>query len=312
MHQHQSGHGHDEDHDRGLAHDLRTIERQLIARRRALAWFGGAGLAALLTGCGGGGETASASFADTTSGTTTTNTAASTATTPTTTAATTTASGTCIVDATETNGPYPADGTNTASGATSNVLTYNGIVRSDIRANFVSATSTAAAGVQVTLTLTLVNAKNGCAPLAGYAIYLWHCDASGLYSLYNLPSASYLRGTQVTDGNGQVTFTTIFPGCYSGRFPHFHFEVFSSLAAATTGRAALLVSQIAPPGDVCATVFNNSSLYSASIRNFAAITLANDNVFGDNSAAQNAQMTLAMSGSLSAGYTATNLIGISV
>jgi protocatechuate 3,4-dioxygenase beta subunit len=37
---------------------------------------------------------------------------------------------------------------------------------------------------------------------------------------------SYLRGVQVTDSNGQVTFTTIYPACYSGRWPHIHFEVF--------------------------------------------------------------------------------------
>ncbi|HWU94931.1 MAG TPA: intradiol ring-cleavage dioxygenase, partial [Sphingomonas sp.] len=219
-------------------------------------------------------------------------------------------SGSCVVDPTETNGPYPADGTNTSSGVTSNVLTASGVVRSDIRSSFLGSSTATAAGVQVTLTLTLVDVNAACAPLAGYAIYIWHCDRDGKYSLYDLPAESYLRGVGVTDSNGQVTFTTIFPGCYSGRWPHIHFEVFSSLANATGGRYATLISQLAMPSAACSTVYNGASGYSTSVRNFASITLSSDNVFGDNSSAQIAQQTPTMSGSVADGYSATAVIGI--
>jgi protocatechuate 3,4-dioxygenase beta subunit len=301
-----------EDHDRGLAHDLTIIRARMIDRRRALAWFATAGAGAIVTGCGGGsGDTASASAAGTTTATTSTGgtTSGSTSTTTTTTTTTTT-SGTYIADPSETAGPYPGDGTNSASGSTNNALIQSGIVRSDIRSSFLSGSTNVAAGVLVTLTLTLVNVNASGAPLAGYAIYVWHCDRSGNYSLYSAPAESYLRGVQVTDANGQVTFTTIFPGCYDGRWPHIHFEVYASLATATSGRNALLTSQLCMPSATCATVYNGATGYSSSITNFARVTLASDNVFGDNTAAQIAQQTPTMTGSVADGYVATAVIGI--
>lgn len=298
-----------DDHDLGLAHDLKAMEL-LTSRRRALRWFAGASGAAVLAACdGGSGGTSTSSGTGSTSATPTPTPTATASATPTPTATAT--SGTCVADPTETNGPYPADGTNTSSGATSNVLTAANVVRSDIRSSFVGSSTATAAGVQVTLTLTLVNVNAACAPLAGYAIYIWHCDRDGKYSLYDLPAESYLRGVGVTDSNGQVTFTTIFPGCYSGRWPHIHFEVFSSLANATGGRYASLISQLAMPSAACSTVYSGSSGYSTSVRNFASITLASDNVFGDNTSAQVAQQTPVMSGSVADGYTATAVIGIS-
>lgn len=313
-----------EDHDRGLVFDLQTISTRLIHRRRALAWLAGSGGALILAGCGGGGSDSSGSSSDTTAttttgtttttggGSTTSSTSSGGATTTTTT--TTTTSGSCIADPAETAGPYPADGTNSSSGTTSNVLTASGIVRSDIRPSFLTST-TVAQGVPLalTLTLTLVNAANGCTPLSGYAVYLWHCDRDGHYSLYSgAATESYLRGVQVTDADGQVTFTTIFPACYDGRWPHMHFEVFASTAAASSGRAALLTSQLAMPGDVCTAVFNGATGYSTSVTHFARVSLSSDNVFGDNTTAQIAQQTPSVSGSVAGGYTATNTIGISV
>ena len=92
------------------------------------------------------------------------------------------------------------------------MLTQSGIVRSDIRTSIGSYSGTAP-GVQLTLTITLVNTNLGCTPLSGYAIYIWHCTRDGYYSLYTVTGQNYLRGVQVTDANGQVTFTTIVPGC---------------------------------------------------------------------------------------------------
>ena len=303
-----TGHGHDGGQAEGLAADLATIEAIRMGRRRALAWLGSAGGTALLVGCGGSDSSGSV-------GTTSVSTSTATATpTPTATATptpTSTASGSlaCTVPASETNGPYPADGTNTSSGLTSNALTASGIVRSDIRSSFIGSSTTTAIGVTTTLTITVVDANNGCAPLAGYAVYIWHCDRNGKYSLYDLPSESYLRGVQITDANGQVTFTTIFPGCYNGRYPHIHFEVFSSQANATTGRSAVLISQFALPAAQCAAVYALSD-YSSSVTAYANSPLASDNVFADNTAAQMAVMMLTMTGSTSAGYAASSTIAI--
>jgi len=291
------------DHAHSLADDLKVMET-LMARRRALKWFAGAGTAALVAGCGGS-DTASGSVA-VVSGSTATPTPSATAT-PTPTASGTSAA--CIADPAETAGPYPGDGTNTASGGTSNILTVSGIVRSDIRPSFLS-TTTVATGVLLKITLTLVDVNATCAPLAGYAVYLWHCDRQGLYSLYTAPAESYLRGVQVTDANGQVSFTTIFPGCYDGRWPHMHFEVFSSLSNALGGRYAVLTSQLAMPSAACSAVYADATTYPSSAAKFARISLSSDGIFGDNSAAQVAQQTPVFSGNVTAGYDATALIGI--
>jgi len=286
----EPAHGHD------LAEDLALISARL-KRRRALTWLAAAGSAWLLDACGGSSDssdsTSTTSTATTSSGSTTITTSS------------------CVADPQETSGPYPADGTNTSSGSTSDALTASGIVRSDIRSSFISST-TVAQGVQLTLTLTLVNTSSSCAVLAGYAIYLWHCDESGNYSLYSAPTESYLRGVQVTDSAGQVTFTTIFPACYSGRYPHMHLEIFSSLSSATTGRNSLLTTQLAMPSEVCSAVYANVSGYSASVANLAAVSVSSDNVFGDNTDAQIAAMTPTMTGSVSEGYVGAATVGIAL
>jgi protocatechuate 3,4-dioxygenase beta subunit len=154
-----------------------------------------------------------------------------------------------------------------------------------------------------------LDGQSSCKPLAGYAVYIWHCDATGNYSLYNLPNESYLRGVQITDNNGQIKFTTIFPGCYAGRFPHIHFEVYSSSANATNGRFARLISQFAMPATQCAQVYATSG-YGNSLTNYRNSSIASDNVFGDNTSAQMTVMTLVMAGDVTNGFTANATIGI--
>jgi protocatechuate 3,4-dioxygenase beta subunit len=300
-------------HGHGMAEDLPRLHA-LLARRRALKWFAGAGTAALVAGCGGSdassGSSSGIAVVEGTATATATPTPTATATaTPTPTATTSSTAATCIADPSETSGPYPADGTNTASGSTSDVLTSSGIVRSDIRSSFIS-TTTVATGVLVAITLTVVNVNATCAPLSGYAVYFWQCDREGHYSLYTAAAESYLRGVQVTDANGQVTFTTIFPACYDGRYPHMHFEVFSSLSNATSGKYAVLTSQLAMPAAICNTVYADTTTYPSSATNYAKVSLSTDLVFGDNTTAQNTQMTPSFSGSVAAGYVATATIGI--
>jgi protocatechuate 3,4-dioxygenase beta subunit len=166
----------------------------------------------------------------------------------------------------------------------------------------------------MTLKLSVVNSNNNCAVLSGCAVYLWHCTREGAYSLYSsgVLNENYLRGVQITDANGEVTFTSIFPGCYSGRYPHIHFEVYPSLAMATLYTNRILTSQMALPRDVCNTVYAADSGYTQSVANLSGITTANDNVFGDNTTAQIAQMTPVFTGSVAAGYSGTVLVGVPV
>ncbi|BDT66432.1 hypothetical protein os1_05940 [Comamonadaceae bacterium OS-1] len=286
-------------HDHGLAHDLETLGQMLTERRRALRWLAVGSVAPLgLVACGGGSSDSTGTAATSTTTTTTTTTSTGT---------TTTTVGSCTNINSETAGPYPGDGTNSANGSVQNALLLSGINRSDIRSSIVSS-STTAAGIVLTVTLTLVNTSSSCASLAGYAIYLWHCNRDGKYSMYDLPTENYLRGVQVTDSNGSVTFTTVFPGCYSGRMPHIHFEVYSSIAAATTTPAGdqVRTSQIALPTAVCSAVYATTG-YSASVANLAATSFATDNVFSDGTSTQMATVT----GSTSAGYAASLVVGIS-
>lgn len=305
-----------DDHDRGLVHDLGVIRERLMGRRRALAFLASAGTAVTVAACGGDDSSGSSSGSSSSTSSTTSTSSSSGSTTGSSTTSTSSTSGdtssSCVADASETNGPYPADGTNSSSGSTSNVLTVSGVERSDIRSSFINSTTTAT-GVQLDITLQLVDVNNGCSAIEGAAIYIWHCDAYGRYSLYSsgITTESYLRGVQVTDSEGKVTFTTIYPGCYSGRWPHIHFEIFTDgLASTSTGRTASLISQLAMPAAVNTAIYSGDTRYTSSIANYNAISLSSDNVFGDNTSAQLAQMTPSLTGSVSAGYTGSALIGI--
>jgi protocatechuate 3,4-dioxygenase beta subunit len=250
------------DHDRGLSLDLPT----LLSRRRLLGLLGGVGAAAV-AGCAAADSGGSATPAGST-------TIAAGAATTGTTAAAIAAAGEQIPE--ETAGPFPGDGSNGI-----NVLTESGIVRSDITRSFGSG-SALAAGVPLTIALTVLDTANGSAPLAGAAVYLWHCDREGRYSLYDreISNENYLRGVQETDGQGSVRFASIFPAAYSGRWPHIHFEVYPSLAAATTASGKLRTSQLALPEDASTRVYATNG-YEASVRNLAQTSLATDNVFRD-------------------------------
>jgi protocatechuate 3,4-dioxygenase beta subunit len=258
----------------GLAHDLRVLNA-LNERRRFLRLLAGAALLPVL-GCGGRAEEArtggtggsgaigsgGGSGAGGNGGT----------------------SSACTAIPGETAGPFPGDGTNGP-----NALVESAVVRSDIRSSFGSM-SGVAGGVPLSVELTLVNASSACSLLAAHAIYLWQCDRDGNYSIYMVAAENYLRGVQATDTSGKVTFTSIFPGAYPGRWPHIHFEVFRSLAEATSGAAALKTSQLALPEATCREAYATAG-YEASAVVLGQVSLATDGVFSDGSASQVAAVT---------------------
>lgn len=284
---------------------MSTDQNQLPSRRRMLGLLGGLGAAVVVAGCGD--DTTTTAALTTTAGTssaTSTTTAGATSTTTAAAGATSTTAATAVTSCSkipeETAGPFPGDGTNGP-----NVLTQSGVVRSDIRSSL--GTGKVATGVPLTVKLNVVDSKNGCKALAGAAVYIWHCDQSGNYSMYSqgVTGENYLRGVQVTDANGSVTFASIFPAAYSGRWPHIHFEVFPSLASATNGQNKTAVSQLALPEDVCKAVFATSG-YSQSLTNLAQTPLARDNVFSDGVSLQTPTVT----GNATAGYVATLLVAV--
>ncbi|MFY1699111.1 intradiol ring-cleavage dioxygenase [Solwaraspora sp. WMMA2101] len=261
--------------DQGLGFDLGT----LMGRRQILRAFGLGAATLGLAACG--------------------STAASSGSSGSTAAAAATSAGE-IPD--ETAGPYPGDGSNGPD-----VLEQSGVVRSDIRSSFGDADGTAE-GVPLTLELTITDLTGGGTPFAGTAVYVWHCDREGRYSMYSdgITDQNYLRGVQITDDAGKVSFTTIFPGCYSGRWPHIHFEVYPDEASITDAANAIATSQVALPQDVCDTVYAESG-YDASVGNLAQITLESDNVFGDDGGVlQLATVT----GDVSGGYAAALTVAV--
>lgn len=194
----------------------------------------------------------------------------------------------CILTPQETAGPYPLD------------LSADG---SMFRRNITEGYS----GIPMRLTLKLLNLNKGCAPISNARIDVWQCDKDGYYSGYtnsgylgtrNAIGKTFLRGIQITDSAGEVSFDTIYPGWYSGRAQHIHFQVYLNTVLSAT-------SQLAFPDSLNAAV-NGSPLYMPHGQN--PTKNANDSVFSDtaNTAYQTADVTLASGG----GYQANLTIGV--
>lgn len=147
--------------------------------------------------------------------------------------------------------------------------------------------------------MTVVDTATG-KPLQGAAVYLWHCDHAGNYSMYSqsVTDENYLRGVQETDANGHVTFLSYYPACYSGRWPHIHYEVYPDVASITSASNKIATSQMALPDDINKAVFA-TSLYSGSSANYSHVSLATDNVFSDGTTNEVPTVT----GSADGGYT---------
>jgi protocatechuate 3,4-dioxygenase beta subunit len=270
--------------DQGLGFDLGT----LMGRRRMLKALGlgitGLGLAA----CGAKSSPSSSSPALPSSPTAAASSAAAA-----------TAAGE-IPD--ETAGPYPGDGSNGP-----NVLDDSGIVRTDIRSSFGGSSGTAE-GIPMTLELVVQDLAGGGKPFAGVAVYVWHCDREGRYSLYSegARDQNYLRGVQVADAEGKVRFTSIFPACYTGRWPHVHFEVYPDQASITDAGNAIATSQVALPADVSEQVYAQPG-YETSVRTLSQVTLGSDNVFGDDGGASQLGT---VTGDVTSGYAVSLTVGV--
>ena len=182
----------------------------------------------------------------------------------------------CAVTPTETIGPYPS---------------LRDMFRSDVRED--------RQGTALTLTMKVVNANANCAPVANANVEIWHVDAAGDYSEYgSQTAATFLRGIQTTNANGEVTFTTIYPGWYQGRATHIHVEV------VLNGRS-VKATQIAFPESV------NNSVHTQGVyarRGTNPMSNASDGIFADS---LNAEL-VTPSGSASSGFTASFQIGVSV
>ncbi len=284
------------DHDRGLELDLPT----LMNRRRALQVLGGAGLGAGLLAVVGCGSSSSSGATTTTAGASASTSTSPSSTSTSTTEATSTAAVTEIPE--ETAGPYPGDGSNGPD-----VLTESGVVRSDITTSFGDLSGTAA-GVPLTIKLKVLDVAAGATPKEGAAVYLWSCDAEGRYSLYSkgVTDQNYLRGVQAADADGWVTFTSIFPACYDGRWPHLHFEVYESVADAANVENKIATSQMALPQDVCEKVYADTGRYPSSATNLARVKLTTDMVFKDSWETELGTLT----GDPSSGYEAQLNVGV--
>ncbi|WP_193103578.1 3,4-dioxygenase subunit beta [Brachybacterium sp. FME24] len=262
--------------DQGLAFDLDT----LVTRRRTIGALGAGAAAMVLAACGSGTGAATTGTTASDGGGAAASDGGSDATTTTT------------EMPTETAGPYPGDGSNGAD-----VLEISGVERSDLRSSI--DTETVAEGALITLTMTVTDLAADGAAMTGAAVYVWHCDAQGAYSMYGdgLTDETYLRGVQVVGDEGTVEFTSIFPGCYSGRWPHIHFEVFPDIDSITDAGNAVLTSQLALPEETSVEVYA-SSLYDGSTENLDDTSLESDNVFSDGWDMQLATVT----GDADAGY----------
>lgn len=199
-------------------------------------------------------------------------------------------SGSCAVTPSETAGPFPT-------------ISPSSLVKSDIVMD--------RTGVGFSIKITIKNTKADCAALKDVIVDIWHCDKDGYYSEYggtgmqsvNYTSVHFLRGRQTTDENGLVTFTSIFPGWYSGRATHIHVHIYNASGT------SLLVTQIAfPEGSNSAVALVNASSANGYTKGMSGYTYnASDNVFSDSVTNELGTVT----GSIADGYILTHTINVS-
>lgn len=173
----------------------------------------------------------------------------------------------CVIIPQETAGPFPMDLSNDSS-------------------KFRQAIQEDRVGVPVKVILSVVNVNDNCKPIANARVDLWHNDKNGDYSgfsQFNTAGETWCRGIQLTDAQGQVTFTTIYPGWYPGRTTHMHFEVF-------IGSSLKATSQLAFPDALNQEVYaNNASIYTKGQNTSVANNMA-DSIFANPAGALERQL----------------------
>ncbi len=188
------------------------------------------------------------------------------------------------------------------------------LFRSDVRTD--PATGVARAGIPLTLNITVQNlSSNGCSPLVGAYVDIWHCDAKGIYSdeptynpgggtgSVNTSGQKFLRGYQITDASGIVKFTTIYPGWYSGRTIHIHFRVRTYSGTTVVGN---FVSQIFFDDATNSTVLAQSAYSRTTSRD---TTNTNDMVY---QVANKERMLATVTGNVTDGYAAALTAGVTL
>jgi protocatechuate 3,4-dioxygenase beta subunit len=184
----------------------------------------------------------------------------------------------CAVTPSESAGPYPSK---------------TDLFRTDLRED--------RSGTPLTLKIRVVNVNIACAPVAGVNVGIWHADAAGVYSQYGTASAkTFLRGIQSTDINGEVAFTTIYPGWMQGRATHIYAEV-------TRNGTSLKVTQIAFP-EAINKIVQSQGAYAESGRGTNPVSNAADEAFADSLAAELVTPT----GDVTNGYSATFQIAVAL
>lgn len=234
--------------------DDETVGR-IWTRREVITLFGATSFAALVAGCGGGGGTGLGAGTGTGTGTGTTTGTGGTVT-------------GLVATPQVTEGPFFVD---------------EHLNRADLVTPG-AARSTVVGGVPLTLTMTVysLNGATGT-PLAGAQVDLWHCDTVGAYSDIasgqiqneNTQGQNWLRGYQLTDANGQVTFNTIIPGWYTGRTTHLHFKVRTYNSAGDETNE--FTSQLFTTDTLSQSVYQNA-VYQHGTR---SVFNANDNVYSN-------------------------------
>lgn len=288
--------------DHTTSTDRLSLDRPSLDRRTALGLLGLGGVA-LLAGCASDGAADPSSTAATTDAPSTTGSSSTTGATDTA-ATSSSAVDTSSITPSETAGPFPADGSNdNGAGQTADVLSDGRSVRTDIRADLDG--SNVQDGVPFELTMHVVRQSDGT-PLVGGAVYVWHCNKDGAYSGYSsrmldgdYSARSFLRGVQVTDANGAVTFRTILPGRYQGRAFHIHFEVFAD----STYADKVLTSQMAIDDAFIDQLYAQAGdAYATSLRNDT--DNGQDNIFSDGVEHQLLTITGDVGSGLQAGFVA--------
>jgi protocatechuate 3,4-dioxygenase beta subunit len=197
----------------------------------------------------------------------------------------------CVLSSSMTEGPYWVD---------------EMLNRADIRTDPSDGTTKPGLPLQLVLNVFSVTSA-GCGVLPNALVDVWHCDAGGLYSdaaANGTVGKKFLRGYQTTNSSGQVVFTTIYPGWYSGRAVHIHIRIRTFSGSTVVGN---FTTQLFFDESITDTVFA-SAPYNTRGRTRDTLN-TNDSIYNGSANKERALATLVKTDS---GYTATLNVGVNI